>query len=408
MKMPTTMMCALSVALFAGLGSAQSTWHVDELALAPFDGTPSHPFVNIQQAVDDPDTLAGDTLLVAPGTYPAFATIKRLTIRSTDGPLVTAISSDSAPSTPGWGPITASLMGWHSAFEGFTVWGPPAGIAVRGNDLDMRRCILLGLKVAESGFLDCDDGFARNCLISGFKFGLASVAYCNANARNSILRANTFDVAGTAAYCVYSSEWIGSGGAFWSLQTDPQVFDFAGHDFHLMPGSPCIDAGDPTSPLDPDGTRADIGPFAFDPNYQPYTIFCTAKVNSLGCTPSIQAVNTASVSSPRPFWIACTNQISQRSGLMSYGFAPLALPYQGGYKCVASPTRRSGLLTSGGNAGSPDCSGEFAVNFNDVIQAGVDPALTLGQDVFCQFWARDPGSSFSSNRSDALRFRIAP
>ena len=30
-------------------------------------------------------------------------------------------------------------------------------------------------------------------------------------------------------------------------------------DFSLMFDSPCIDAGDPASPLDPDGTRTDIG-----------------------------------------------------------------------------------------------------------------------------------------------------
>jgi hypothetical protein len=34
--------------------------------------------------------------------------------------------------------------------------------------------------------------------------------------------------------------------------------------YKLLPYSPCIDAGDPTSPLDPDGTIADIGCFYFD------------------------------------------------------------------------------------------------------------------------------------------------
>ena len=35
-------------------------------------------------------------------------------------------------------------------------------------------------------------------------------------------------------------------------------------DLHLQPNSPGIDAGDPASPLDPDGTIADIGAFYFD------------------------------------------------------------------------------------------------------------------------------------------------
>ena len=36
--------------------------------------------------------------------------------------------------------------------------------------------------------------------------------------------------------------------------------------FHIRPRSPCIDTGDPRSPLDPDGTRADMGVFYYDQN----------------------------------------------------------------------------------------------------------------------------------------------
>ena len=35
-------------------------------------------------------------------------------------------------------------------------------------------------------------------------------------------------------------------------------------DYHLLPASPCIDAGDPASPLDPDGTTADMGAYFFN------------------------------------------------------------------------------------------------------------------------------------------------
>lgn len=35
-------------------------------------------------------------------------------------------------------------------------------------------------------------------------------------------------------------------------------------DYNLQQGSPCIDTGDPNSPLDPDSTRADMGAFYFD------------------------------------------------------------------------------------------------------------------------------------------------
>ncbi len=51
---------------------------------------------------------------------------------------------------------------------------------------------------------------------------------------------------------------------FFNIFEDPLFVDPAGGDYHLQENSPCIDAGDPTSPLDPDLTIADIGAFYFD------------------------------------------------------------------------------------------------------------------------------------------------
>jgi hypothetical protein len=45
---------------------------------------------------------------------------------------------------------------------------------------------------------------------------------------------------------------------------DPLFADTANHNYHLLPNSPCIDAGDPSFPLDPDSTRCDIGAYFFD------------------------------------------------------------------------------------------------------------------------------------------------
>jgi len=44
---------------------------------------------------------------------------------------------------------------------------------------------------------------------------------------------------------------------------DPMFVDTAAGDFHLLASSPCIDAGDPALPYDPDSTIADIGAFYF-------------------------------------------------------------------------------------------------------------------------------------------------
>ncbi|MFH1734976.1 MAG: spondin domain-containing protein, partial [bacterium] len=51
---------------------------------------------------------------------------------------------------------------------------------------------------------------------------------------------------------------------FLNIFLDPLYVNAAGGDFHLQSGSPAIDAGDPTTPNDPDGTIADIGAFYYD------------------------------------------------------------------------------------------------------------------------------------------------
>ena len=48
------------------------------------------------------------------------------------------------------------------------------------------------------------------------------------------------------------------------IDSDPLWVNAAAQDYALLPASPCIDAGDPSSPLDPDGTRADMGAIPFE------------------------------------------------------------------------------------------------------------------------------------------------
>lgn len=49
-----------------------------------------------------------------------------------------------------------------------------------------------------------------------------------------------------------------------SISADPLFVNREEGDYNLGWGSPCIDAGAPESPPDPDGSRADIGAFYFD------------------------------------------------------------------------------------------------------------------------------------------------
>jgi predicted outer membrane repeat protein len=74
--------------------------------------------------------------------------------------------------------------------------------------------------------------------------------------------------------CYNCGDWVGvnvttnvngdSCDAYFNIQADPLFVDPENGDYHLTENSPCIDAGDPNLPLDPDSTLADMGAFYFD------------------------------------------------------------------------------------------------------------------------------------------------
>jgi len=61
-------------------------------------------------------------------------------------------------------------------------------------------------------------------------------------------------------YSDISGGWPGVG----NISEDPLFINPSAYDFSLQSGSPCINAGDPASPLDPDGTCADMGAIYYD------------------------------------------------------------------------------------------------------------------------------------------------
>jgi hypothetical protein len=74
---------------------------------------------------------------------------------------------------------------------------------------------------------------------------------------------NEIQLNGGAPQITYSDVqggWPGNG----NIDLNPLMVDPNHNCFQLQPSSPCIDAGDPISPLDPDGTIVDMGAFYFD------------------------------------------------------------------------------------------------------------------------------------------------
>ena len=94
--------------------------------------------------------------------------------------------------------------------------------------------------------------------------GVYSVSYySDPNLVNCILWDDSPNEIFGSVYIYYSdiqNGWAGIG----NIDADPLFVDAANGDYHLTANSPCIDAGDPMSPYDPDGTIADMGAYYYD------------------------------------------------------------------------------------------------------------------------------------------------
>jgi hypothetical protein len=172
-----------------------------------------------------------------------------------------------------------------------------------------------------------------------------------------------------------------------------------------------------------DGGQTWIGPFS-DNEHWKFRIFgscngpvvyCTAKVNSLGCTPAIASIGTPSPVATSGFVVHTPNVRNQKVGLLLYGVTGRAgLPFQGGFLCIAAPVRRSTSVSSGGTAlPASDCSGDYSIDMNafahGVLGGTPSPALQVpGTVVDCQWWGRDQGFPVPNNSalSDALEYTL--
>ena len=135
--------------------------------------------------------------------------------------------------------------------------------------------------------------------------------------------------------------------------------------------------------------------------------YCTAKVNSLGCTPVLDATGTPSAgANPGPFGIRVSNTMNNMNGLFFYGYGEASVPFQGGTLCVAPPTWRTNVQNSGGSPAGQDCTGQIVFDFNAYVQLGIDPGLAVGATIFGQYWTRDVGDPFGSNTSSAICFDL--
>jgi hypothetical protein len=144
-----------------------------------------------------------------------------------------------------------------------------------------------------------------NCTISGNGgYGIYN-SYFNSDiyVQNSIVADNALmslfnnTQYNPVALCEHS-DMVGGTGMPWfgvgCMDSDPMFADTLARDYSLLVNSPCIDAGDPASPLDPDGTTADMGAIYHD------------QLTEIETEPEIPAGFTLIRNYPNPFNAATT------------------------------------------------------------------------------------------------------
>jgi len=142
--------------------------------------------------------------------------------------------------------------------------------------------------------------------------------------------------------------------------------------------------------------------------------YCTAKLNSLGCTPAISASGNSSAAASSGFVVSAANVLNNKPGLLFYGLnGPAAAPFQGGFLCIAPPLHRAPVVYSGGSSGPLDCSGVLSFDMNAFAAGALGgaplPELLLpGSFVQCQWWGRDNGfaAPLNTSLSDALGYVV--
>ncbi|HUR28869.1 MAG TPA: PQQ-dependent sugar dehydrogenase, partial [Planctomycetota bacterium] len=147
------------------------------------------------------------------------------------------------------------------------------------------------------------------------------------------------------------------------------------------------------------------------------TAYCSGKVNSLGCVPTMSFTGYPSATRGSGFVVKASNAINNKIGLLLYGVnGRAAVPFQNGTLCVATPVRRAVSANSGGApAPANNCSGAFSLDFNSFAVGALGghplpPLQVAGTLVETQWWGRDPAlpAPNRSQLSNGLEFQICP
>ncbi|QDV05633.1 hypothetical protein Poly30_11320 [Planctomycetes bacterium Poly30] len=195
------------------------------------------------------------------------------------------------------------------------------------------------------------------------------------------------------------------------IDGDPRFW--SGSDFHLLPGSPAIDAAPISEGLDSDGTRGEIGAWPYVPGYCPpdlslglETPVCTSIASSSGEIASLTAFGSLSIQRNRlllltrdlPPQVPTLLLASRNQGMMT-------VPGMLGPLCLGSPFLR--LLT----LQAPSRPDGTAPSWVRLTTGGTNPSpadLTVqsGDTWNFQLWFRDSNAGAVTNTSSAVQVTL--
>jgi Tol biopolymer transport system component len=137
--------------------------------------------------------------------------------------------------------------------------------------------------------------------------------------------------------------------------------------------------------------------------------YCSAKVDSLGCIPSISATGNPSLTSePDTFFVIASPVMNHKTGILLWSHGPASTPFGGGLLCVASPIKRTSAQNSGGTATGNDCTGSYSFHFSQAYLTA--QGINSGSTIYCQFWSRDPyfPPPYDVGLTNGLSFSVCP
>jgi hypothetical protein len=200
--------------------------------------------------------------------------------------------------------------------------------------------------------------------------------------RNTILRNDGTPLDADGVLQVSWSDIEGGWPGTRNIDADPLWVDGPGGDYHLLPGSPCINTGDPASPPDPDGSSADMGALP----YHPWTDLGGGVAGAAGLA---SLSGSGPLLEREPVAIALSGAPPNAPLTLVIGASALGAPLKGGTLWPETDLLLTGLAT--------DAGGEL------LLGANWPTGLPSGFSVLVQAWWADAGGPFGYAGSNGLK-----